>query len=114
MKYKNNFTKSERLKIYKWCLVVAKRDIKSNDELFLATGLCHLIERAMTCLIRDANGYSFLLNAMHLMEYFPEIYKQKPKKTYDCIYWFSNSKRGWIKRMQILEIGIAELEKKSK
>jgi len=120
------FTKKERLAIYKIALQMLSEDIenKENPSDTLG-GFCSYINRASQSYcenhlavsfrhFRDDSEYDYL---------FPEISAYRPSKdeyvrgvlNTNPVFWFSQLRGdGGIKRLQILENVIAEMEKKKR
>jgi hypothetical protein len=90
-------TKRQRLSVYKRALTFIENNAKKNSDGVYHSGLCYAIGQSTSTF--------FYLESS---EFFPEIYKHKPKKPWG-IFWWARTKEGMDKRIKVLKLVIKEL-----
>jgi len=92
-----NFTKEDRLAIYKAALKYINDDIKINGSY--QSGLCHALKHVI---------FSYHPNPYYHLKEYKELYKHKPHHT--KAYWWERNKRGDNKRIEVLQSVISCME----
>jgi hypothetical protein len=109
---KLNLTPSQKKEVYQYAIGMMKTDLSCGNS---PMGLCWTINSVVHDLKYCAEiAYgSEIVYGSAMMHNFPEVYKYKPVKRdwHSNHYWFSFSKDGMQKRIDILEKAIIRVEK---
>lgn len=93
-------TPQEKRDVYTYCMLELT---KQWDSIQNTNGLCILVD--------DYIYHIMGLTVVRPMDRFPELKKQKPRKTIAMYWWLTHTESGYNSRMKALEKAIAETYK---